>query len=385
MSPLGCPTRRAVIQSREGYVSGSPQSARSQRIAKTWAGDPHSDYRHQVSRGGPRATPHMWRAIFSIFILIYVAGAAGAEDCAASAVGYKVMQVAGRVTAVWYPTTAPITQYAYSSNFSGLVALNAQASKVCGRAVPLVVFSHGDLGCGLQSISFTEELARRGYVVAAPDHADAFLCHIAKVPSVPSHRAAQPNFLAPDTWTDATFRDRRNDIAATINAVLSNSDFQPVIDSQNIGAAGHSLGGYTVVGMAGGWTSWVDSRIRAVLALSPYVMPFQVRQTLGSVHVPLMYQGGTLDVGITPFLTGANGAYSQANSPAYLVELKRAGHFAWVNCGNAHTTASCLATQSNARLIDKFGIAFFDRYLKRETDPILEERNPELAAYEFKL
>lgn len=329
--------------------------------------------------------PRVWRAILGLLLLLCAAGSANAENCATSAVGYKVMQAAGRVIAVWYPTKVPATQYAYSPNFSGLVALNAPASTVCGRTVPLVVFSHGDLGCGLQSIAFTEELARRGYVVAAPDHADAFLCHTAKVLFVPSHRPAQPNFLAPDAWSDGTFRDRRDDIAATIDAVLSNSELRTIVDSQNVGAAGHSLGGYTVVGMAGGWASWVDSRIRAVLALSPYVMPFQVRRTLGSVRVPLMYQGGTLDVGITPFLTGANGAYSQANPPAYFVELKLAGHFAWVNCGSAHTTASCLATQINARLVDKYGIAFFDTYLKHERDPMLEERNPELAAYEFKL
>jgi predicted dienelactone hydrolase len=331
-----------------------------------------------------RTMPHAWRAILGISVLICAAGAANADDCATSAVGYQVMQTAGRVTAVWYPTKTPAAQFAYSSNFSGLVALNAPASTVCGRAVPLVVFSHGDLGCGLQSIAFTEELARHGYVVAAPDHADASLCHTANVPSVSSYRPVQPNFLAPDTWTDATFRDRRDDIAATMDAMLSSSDFKTVIDSQNIGVAGHSLGGYTVVGMAGGWASWVDPRIRAVLALSPYVMPFQVRRTLGSVHVPLMYQGGTLDVGITPFLTGANGAYGHANSPAYFVELKLAGHFAWVNCGTAHTTTSCLATRLNARLIDKYGIAFFDSYLKHERNPILEKTDPELAAYEFK-
>jgi len=39
--------------------------------------------------------------------------------------------------------------------------------------VPLVLFSHGLGGCALQTIFFTEELARHGYVVAAPDHADA--------------------------------------------------------------------------------------------------------------------------------------------------------------------------------------------------------------------
>lgn len=323
--------------------------------------------------------------LLSVGFALLAAGPAIAEECATSAVGYRVMHVADRVVAVWYPTTAPPDQYAYGSNFSGMVAFNAPAGTVCGNPVPLVVFSHGDLGCGLQSIAFTEELARHGYVVAAPDHADALLCHIDQPPWASAHRSAQPNFLKPDTWNDTTFEDRRYDIKATIDGLLSNKDFQGVIDAANIGASGHSLGGYTVVGMVGGWTSWLDSRIRAVLALSPYVMPFQARKTLGEIRVPLMYQGGTLDIGITPFLKGANGAYLQANPPAFLVELKNAGHLAWVNCGNARTTASCLATRVNARLIDDYGIAFFDSYLKHRTRPILTEKSPELADYQFRL
>ena len=39
-------------------------------------------------------------------------------------------------------------------------------------------------------------------------------------------------------------------------------------------------------------------------------------------------------------------------------------HFAWVNCGNARTTAACLATRETFRLIDDYSIAFFDSYLK---------------------
>jgi predicted dienelactone hydrolase len=186
-------------------------------------------------------------------------------------------------------------------------------------------------------------------------------------------------------WSDATFEGRREDIEATIDGLLSHAEFERVIDAQNIGAAGHSLGGYTVVGMAGGWTRWIDPRIRAVLGLSPYVMPFQVHGTLGSVHVPLMYQGGTLDVGITPFLKGDTGAYRQANPPAYFVELRDAGHFAWASCGNARTTASCLAATANARLIDQYAIAFFDGYLKHKREPVLTKKHPELASYLFKL
>src|SRR5262249_7374015 len=108
-----------------------------------------------------------------VFALLAIGAAAAAtgENCMPSAGGYPVLRLGGRVVAVWYPTTAPPTRYAYSPRFSGMVAENGPPSTLCGRPVPLVVFSHGDLGCGLQSIAFTEELARHGYVVAAPDHA----------------------------------------------------------------------------------------------------------------------------------------------------------------------------------------------------------------------
>ncbi|MGA2397330.1 MAG: hypothetical protein ABSG30_04595 [Steroidobacteraceae bacterium] len=118
-----------------------------------------------------------------------------------------------------------------------------------------------------------------------------------------------------------------------------------------------------------------------MLALSPYVMPFQVKQTLADIHIPLMYQGGTLDAGITPFLEGAKGAYASANAPAYLVVLRRAGHFAWVNCAREHTTQSCLEHVDNARLAAEYGIAFFDRHLKGLQKPLLAGQNPALAQY----
>jgi len=299
------------------------------------------------------------------------------------AVGYRVVHLGGKVVALWYPTNARATLFAYGPMFSGQVAHDAPTTTVCGKRVPLVVFSHGDLGCGLQSVAFTEELARHGYVVAAPDHADAFLCHIVPLTS-PSRPPPQPSVFKPGTWTDASFADRRRDIEAVIDGLLADAEFKPVIDERRIGAAGHSLGGYTVVGLAGGWASWTDSRIRAVLAFSPYVMPFQVHKTLGKVRVPLMYQGGTLDVGITPFLTGDTGAYAAANPPAYFLELKWAGHLAWANCGKARTTAACLERDEN-KLIDEYGIAFFDRYLKDMPEPVLEKANPDLSDYEFKL
>jgi predicted dienelactone hydrolase len=294
------------------------------------------------------------------------------------------MHLDNRIVAVWYPTSAKPAKYSYNVLFSGEVAVNGAVTGVCGKPVPLVVFSHGDFGCGLQSIAFTEELARNGYVVAAPDHADAFYCHVAP-PASHHGRPTQPNFFKPNEWTDATFIDRRKDVEAVIDGLLADRDFGPAINGRQIGAAGHSLGGYTVVGMAGGWSTWVDPRVRAVLALSPYVMPFLVQKSLGSVHVPLMYQGGTLDIGITPFLSGPLGAYRAANPPAYFVELKHAGHLAWASCGSARTTAACLSDHISLRLIDDYGIAFFNRYLKGTPQPILERENSALAKFDFNL
>jgi pimeloyl-ACP methyl ester carboxylesterase len=76
--------------------------------------------------------------------------------------------------------------------------------------------------------------------------------------------------------------------------------FSSRVDLDRLGLLGHSLGGYTVVGLAGGWASWKLPGVKAVLALSPYTDPFLVHRTLSGVSTPIMYQGGTLDLGITP-------------------------------------------------------------------------------------
>jgi predicted dienelactone hydrolase len=317
------------------------------------------------------------------FLTAFASMAAG--ECQ-TAVGYRVMQIQGRPVAVWYPTAAKATPFEYDDSFLGKVANNAVPSAACGGTVPLVVFSHGYTGCALQSIFLVEELARHGYVVAAPDHADAALCHTgsAKRQGQARARPRQPDIFKPDAWNETTRKDRREDIEVVIDALLQDEEFKKVINAEQIGLAGHSLGGYTVVAMAGAWPSWRDERVRAVLALSPYVMPFQEKKTLGDVHVPLMYQGGTLDLGITPFLSGPHGAYAAANAPAYFLDLKHAGHFAWVNCGHERTTEACLAQVSNARLIDEYSVAFFDKYLKGENEPLLREKNSALAEFLFR-
>jgi predicted dienelactone hydrolase len=224
---------------------------------------------------------------------------------------------------------------------------------------PLVVFSHGFGGCNTQSAFLMEALANAGYLVVAPNHADAS-CGSAHAhrgrsggwrPEEPFQKAAE--------WSDTTYKDRRADIESVLAAVLSGKSFQGVrVDAGRVGIAGHSLGGYTALGVAGAWASWRDPRIKAVLALSPYNTPFVAKGDLGHVNMPVMFQGGTLDFGISPTVRHPGGAYDRSSSPKYYVEFQGAGHLAW--------------TDLNPRfhsVINRYSIAFFDRYLKGDASP----------------
>jgi len=192
---------------------------------------------------------------------------------------------------------------------------------------PVIIFSHGFHGCATQSRFLMEALASAGYLVFAPNHADAACGGGA------STSAGRPELSFRDAtkWDETTYRDRGDDIRRLLDALRSDDRFKSRCDWKKVGLAGHSLGGYTVLGLGGAWPSWRLPDVRAVLALSPYAGPFVDRHTLGQVAVPVMYQGGTRDLGVTPTLHKSMGAYDQTGSSKYYVEFEGAGHFAWTN------------------------------------------------------
>jgi len=145
------------------------------------------------------------------------------------------------------------------------------------------------------------------------------------------------------------------------------------VDWSRLGLAGHSLGGYTVLALAGAWPSWKLDGIKAVLALSPYSQPFMVHKTLGGLSAPVMYQGGTLDFGITPSLHKTSGSYDLSPAPKYLVEFSKASHFAWTDIGIvAHNP------------IVYYSLAFMDHYVKGKPDEKrLKRVQPGVALYRY--
>jgi len=217
-----------------------------------------------------------------------------------------------------------------------------------GGRQAVLIFSHGFGGCAKQSTFLTEALAAHGYWVFAPNHKDA---RCGRGRSGGWGRPEEP-FGNPLRWSDRTFADRRDDIRAIQQALAASREFAGRVDLTRLGYVGHSLGGYTVIGLAGGWTSWRTPGARAVLALSPYVQPYLVHNTLGGLSAPVMYQGGTLDVGITPSIQRAGGVYDVSPAPKYFVDLEGAGHLAWTD----------LRAAAHEDII-AYAIAFLDHYV----------------------
>ncbi len=241
---------------------------------------------------------------------------------------------------------------------------------------PLIIFSHGFGGCSKQSTFLTQYLADNGYIVIAPDHADAD-CRkrlgldlgLQEMRAGKSLRPEKP-FRNPELWTDQTEADRKDDILFALSSMLDDRQYASYIDKDRIGLMGHSLGGYTVLGMAGAWPSWKDKRFKAVLALSPYVEPYLRIGAMRKIGVPVMYQGGTRDVGITPSLKRAGGAYAQTHEPKYYIEYLGANHFAWTEM-----------EKSFQSVIQKTALEFFDKYLKEKPVEIDEAKTPKVSVF----
>lgn len=76
------------------------------------------------------------------------------------------------------------------------------------------------------------------------------------------------------------------------------------------------------------------------------------------MNVPVLHQGGTADLGITPTVKRLSGAYARSSVPKYYVEFQGAGHFAWTNINPNYQD-----------LIHRYSVAFFDRYVKGQRSP----------------
>ncbi len=110
------------------------------------------------------------------------------------------------------------------------------AQPVSGKAFPLVVVSHGYPGSRTFLTYLTENLASKGYVVAAIDHTDSVWGDIKPFPSTLFNRSSDQLF---------TIR------ALTEQASKPGNFLHGLLDAENAAIIGYSMGGYGALASAG--------------------------------------------------------------------------------------------------------------------------------------
>lgn len=226
----------------------------------------------------------------------------------------------------------------------GIDGVMWSSSTSIAEAQPIVVFSHAMHMCPTQSRYLMRALADAGYLVLAPRHADSN-CRLS-IPGL-SRQGFKPSLF----WSDDDFRDRADDVRRIVAALPHDARFRGRVDSSRLALVGHSLGGYTVLGLGGAWPSWKLEGVRAILAFTPYSLPFQRSEGLRKLSAPVMYQAGTLDQVFTlPLIVSG---YDQSPAPKYFVEFTTAAHLAWTD----------LWLGGHDEIVG-YTLAFFDYYVR---------------------
>jgi len=181
---------------------------------------------------------------------------------------------------------------------------------------PLVVFSHGYAGFRDQSTFLTARLASWGFVVAAPDHFSRDLTEVLGGPT----GATTPT-------TDVA------DLMATISLMQAqdasaSSSFHGHVDTNLVGAVGHSAGGAAVEALAA-----TDPRVTTFIGLAGATVGALGGSGSGAEgvvpHQPGMLMSGTADHVVSH--VGMIAAYGKMRSPKRLILLRGAGHLVFAD------------------------------------------------------
>ena len=252
------------------------------------------------------------------------------------------------IAGVWYPTTGEPRDVSLESFTQNVVPAGA----IKGRALPLIILSHGGGGSYAGHYDTALALARAGFVVAAVSHAG-------------------------DTYDDQSkvmmLWRRPEQLSRLIDYMLTGWRGHTNLDPRRIGAFGFSNGGFTVLVEAGGVPDLMkidpycaanpthdlctalaqagvhsvsmlhppadawrpDRRIRAVAAAAPAFGFTFDRAGLASVHIPVLLWRAEGDQHQPSPWYEEHVKAALPQTPTYLVE-PLAGHYAFLPPCTAH-------------------------------------------------
>ncbi len=318
-------------------------------------------------------------------------------------VGYQVLDLKYRedgqekalTVAVWYPTASGPKPHNYGGQTSGDVAVNA-ATRPEGGPYPLLVFSHGYGGSGIGAVFFTEALAARGWVVAAPDHHDRHSAVRIRTGQVKDYdrrgllRHAM-QIAASSREDRAEYLYRLDEIKLVLDRMLTSDPFGRLIDLNRIAVGGHSFGGFTALGVCGTIKERRDARIKAVLLFSTGAGGYLFNdEELAAVRIPsMLFLGGrerekTRGRGMT-MAEIADKVYRNMPPPKYFLEVKGANHLSFNNQFTDGRAARFLSGNDEQLfdVIRRYSIAFLEKYVggRKDAVQVLNQGDPLLTRY----
>ncbi len=257
---------------------------------------------------------------------------------------------------IWYPAVIPtgaeeITTYeshlgrADENNvepftFTGRALRDAEPD-ASGASYPLIIVSHGFPGSRYMMSYLTENLASKGYIVAAIDHTDATFADTGSFFSTLMNRALDQNFVL-------------NEIARldTTEGFLNG-----LVDADNTAVIGYSMGGFGALNAAGAgynavlqrflpvitsrmagnpdYEASLDARIKAVVVFAPWggdLSAFGLAGTgvwddeaLGGIDIPSLWIAGDID-DVSGYQAIVRLFDNAVNSERYLLTYENALH-----------------------------------------------------------